>query len=94
VFVPYPHHPDRQQFANAEPLVTAGGGKLIEEADLTPERVRRDVLDLLEDRASLAAMRAALDARPGAGAAETADDLIRFLGWKDASAAGSGRPRD
>jgi UDP-N-acetylglucosamine--N-acetylmuramyl-(pentapeptide) pyrophosphoryl-undecaprenol N-acetylglucosamine transferase len=90
VFVPYPHHADRQQFRNAEPLVASGAARLVEEGELTPERVRGDVLDLLHDDAALDAMRAAGGAAPSDAAAETAEDLVRFLGWdapvRDASA--------
>lgn len=82
VLVPYPHHADRQQFVNAEPLERAGGARVIAQETLDPPAVARDVLCLLEDEETLATMRAALvrDARPGV--VETADDLVRFLGWE------------
>ncbi|HVG95116.1 MAG TPA: glycosyltransferase, partial [Planctomycetota bacterium] len=44
VVVPYPHHADRQQWRNAEPLVAAGRAVLVEEGDLDPERFRSEVL--------------------------------------------------
>lgn len=37
VFIPFPHHADRQQWHNAQKLVQAGGAWVIEEKDLTPE---------------------------------------------------------
>ncbi len=80
VLVPYPHHPDRQQFLNAEPLVAAGGARLIEEAVLDAERIR-EVLGLLEDPEALARMRTALRNGQADAAAETAEDLVRFLNW-------------
>ncbi|MDA1196266.1 MAG: UDP-N-acetylglucosamine--N-acetylmuramyl-(pentapeptide) pyrophosphoryl-undecaprenol N-acetylglucosamine transferase, partial [Planctomycetota bacterium] len=81
VLVPYPHHADRQQFENAAPLVAAGGAVVVEQEALTPAGVAREVLDRLEDPAALAAMRAGLSANSTDASGETADDLIRFLGW-------------
>jgi len=79
VFVPYPHHADRQQFLNAERLVERGGARLIEEEALTPGAVG-ELLDLLVDSAALAAMRAGLSGGARDAATSAADDLIRFLG--------------
>ncbi len=81
ILVPYPHHTDRQQFKNAAPLVASGGARLLEQAALDPSAVARDVLTLLEDADALQAMRNALAGDSGDAAAETADDLIRFLDW-------------
>ncbi len=44
---------------NARPVVDAGGGLLVADADLDAERVRAEVLPLLRDPARLAAMSAA-----------------------------------
>lgn len=87
VFVPYPHHPDRQQFLNAAPLVERGAARVIEQADLTPSSVRDDVLGLLEDRGALADMRAAAFGEQGDPAALAATDLIRFMGKGGAASA-------
>lgn len=81
VLVPYPHHADRQQFKNAAPLVACGGARLIEQVELEPAVATRAVLGLLEDAEALATMRNALAGESGDAAAETADDLIRFLDW-------------
>jgi UDP-N-acetylglucosamine--N-acetylmuramyl-(pentapeptide) pyrophosphoryl-undecaprenol N-acetylglucosamine transferase len=56
VLVPYPHHADRQQFKNAEPLAARGGALLLEEQALTPAAVREVVLRLLNDPPRLAEM--------------------------------------
>ena len=56
VLVPNPHHADRQQLKNAEPLAARGGALVIEERDLTPAAVRDVVLPLLFDPARLAVM--------------------------------------
>lgn len=81
ILVPYPHHADRQQFKNAAPLVASGGARLLEQAALDPSAVARDVLGLLGDAVALEAMQNALAGESGDAAAETADDLIRFLDW-------------
>ena len=82
VVVPYPHHEDRQQWKNAEPLVKRGAAVIVEEAALTPEAFRAEVLGRLFDPASLARMSAAR--APGTGssgihdaAATIAADLVR-----------------
>ena len=79
VFVPYPHHADRQQFLNAEPLVARGAARIVEEEALTPDAVRDAVLGLLLDEPALAAMRAAAQAQQTPAATVVADDLIRLL---------------
>jgi UDP-N-acetylglucosamine--N-acetylmuramyl-(pentapeptide) pyrophosphoryl-undecaprenol N-acetylglucosamine transferase len=79
VLVPYPHHADRQQFHNAEPLVAGGGARLLEEDALDAAHVRSGVLMLLEDEPALATMRAALETDSTDSLGQTADDLIRFM---------------
>lgn len=54
IFVPYPHHADQQQLFNARALTGAGGGWLMEEADLTPEALAELVAGLAADPARLA----------------------------------------
>jgi UDP-N-acetylglucosamine:LPS N-acetylglucosamine transferase len=83
VLVPYPHHADRQQFHNAAPLVEAGAVVLVEQEALDPAAVQREVLARLFDEPALQGMRAAFPAAPRGGVAETAGDLVRFLGWGD-----------
>jgi UDP-N-acetylglucosamine--N-acetylmuramyl-(pentapeptide) pyrophosphoryl-undecaprenol N-acetylglucosamine transferase len=56
VVVPYPHHADRQQWKNAEPLVARGLAVVVDEASLDPSAFRREVLDRLLDAARLSAM--------------------------------------
>ncbi len=79
VLVPYPHHADRQQFRNAEPLVAAGGARVIEEAALDADAVRTGVLALLQDEGARADMRAALAPDSADSVGQTAADLIRFM---------------
>lgn len=77
VLVPYPHASADHQALNARWLVEAGGALMIPDAELTPERVRETVEDLLADPDRLAAMAEAARAvaRPDAAAA-IADELI------------------
>ena len=55
VYIPYPVGNGEQRF-NAAGVVAAGGGILVDDADFTPDRVRREVIPLLADPAGLAAM--------------------------------------
>lgn len=55
IFVPLPHG-NGEQVLNARPVVEAGGGILVADAELTPERVAREAIDALTDRQRLAAM--------------------------------------
>ena len=58
VYVPLPIGNGEQRH-NAEPVVAAGGGLLVDNADLTPAWLRTRLLPLLADRARLDAMAAA-----------------------------------
>ncbi|NUS44181.1 MAG: UDP-N-acetylglucosamine--N-acetylmuramyl-(pentapeptide) pyrophosphoryl-undecaprenol N-acetylglucosamine transferase, partial [Mycobacteriaceae bacterium] len=58
VYVPLPHG-NGEQALNAEPVVAAGGGMLVADADLTPGYVVDEVIPLLRDAARLEAMGAA-----------------------------------
>ena len=58
VYVPLPHGNGEQEL-NALPVVDAGGGLMVADAELTPEYVADVVVPLLTDPARLAAMTAA-----------------------------------
>ncbi len=47
VLIPYPHHPDRHQFQNARELVASGAATVVEESELTPERLAAEVGPLI-----------------------------------------------
>ncbi|RAY16526.1 undecaprenyldiphospho-muramoylpentapeptide beta-N-acetylglucosaminyltransferase [Actinomadura craniellae] len=55
VYVPLPHGNGEQRL-NAEPVVAAGGGLLIDDAELTPEWIQGNVLPVLADPARVARM--------------------------------------
>ena len=54
-YVPLPHG-NGEQLLNAEPIVAAGGGLVVEDAGLTPEWIRDTLLPVLTDPARLAHM--------------------------------------
>ena len=77
VYVPLPIGNGEQRL-NAAPVVSAGGGLLVDDADLTPQWLREHVLPLLADRTRLDAMgRAAAAAGTVDGAARVADLVER-----------------
>ena len=55
VYVPYPVGNGEQRF-NAEPIVRAGGGILVDDADLTPEWVLAEVVPRITDPETIARM--------------------------------------
>jgi UDP-N-acetylglucosamine--N-acetylmuramyl-(pentapeptide) pyrophosphoryl-undecaprenol N-acetylglucosamine transferase len=75
VYVPLPHGNGEQEL-NAKPLVRAGGGMIVADADLTPQFVADTVVPLLGDAARLSEMgRSAADA----GHRDAADAVARIV---------------
>lgn len=56
VFVPYPHHADRQQSRNAAILAKSGAAWQVEEADFTPDRLADILQEILANPQLLEAM--------------------------------------
>jgi UDP-N-acetylglucosamine--N-acetylmuramyl-(pentapeptide) pyrophosphoryl-undecaprenol N-acetylglucosamine transferase len=81
VLVPYPHASGNHQAANARWMERAGAATVIEDAELTPERLRAEVDALVEDEPRRAAMAAASGAlaRPDA-ARVIAREVLRAAG--------------
>jgi UDP-N-acetylglucosamine--N-acetylmuramyl-(pentapeptide) pyrophosphoryl-undecaprenol N-acetylglucosamine transferase len=75
VFVPLPHGNGEQKL-NARAVVEAGGGMLVDDADLTSRRAVAEVVAVLTDPARLAAMNAAARA---AGHPDADDVLARIV---------------
>ena len=69
VYVPLPHG-NGEQALNAGPVVAAGGGTLVPDAELTGQRVLDELAGLLTDAERLAAMSAAARRSGHAGADE------------------------
>ena len=70
VLVPYPHAAAGHQSVNAQAMAAKGAALMMEEADMTPERLAKLLNGLLHDRTSLITMSAAAKglARRGAAA--------------------------
>lgn len=75
VYVPLPHG-NGEQALNAGPVVAAGGGILVPDAELTGDRVLAELLPLLTDPARLAAMGTAARA---SGHADADERLARVV---------------
>ena len=59
VLVPYPYASARHQHANAAWMQRAGAARVVEDAELTPERLAAELTELIGDREALAEMAAA-----------------------------------
>jgi UDP-N-acetylglucosamine--N-acetylmuramyl-(pentapeptide) pyrophosphoryl-undecaprenol N-acetylglucosamine transferase len=70
VLVPYPHAAAGHQSVNAQAMAAKGAALMMQEADMTPERLAKLLNGLLHDRTSLMTMSAAAKglARRGAAA--------------------------
>ncbi|MCB1537717.1 MAG: undecaprenyldiphospho-muramoylpentapeptide beta-N-acetylglucosaminyltransferase [Alphaproteobacteria bacterium] len=79
LFIPYPHHADQQQRANAMVLVRAGAAKMLDQKGLTAQILAKELESLLENPAELAAMAGAARAALGADAAKRLADAILAL---------------
>lgn len=75
VYVPLPHG-NGEQALNAAPVVAAGGGVLVPDAELTGQRVLAELSVLLSDPARLAGMAAAARAAGHADADERLAHLV------------------
>jgi UDP-N-acetylglucosamine--N-acetylmuramyl-(pentapeptide) pyrophosphoryl-undecaprenol N-acetylglucosamine transferase len=78
VYVPLPHG-NGEQALNAEPVVEAGGGALVPDAELTGDRVLAELVPLMGDRARLEAMGKAARASGHADADERLARLVLDL---------------
>jgi UDP-N-acetylglucosamine--N-acetylmuramyl-(pentapeptide) pyrophosphoryl-undecaprenol N-acetylglucosamine transferase len=75
VYVPLPHG-NGEQVLNAGPVVAAGGGVLVPDAELTGDRVLAELLPLLTHPPRLAAMGAAARASGHADADERLAEVV------------------
>lgn len=78
ILVPYPYASARHQHANAAWMADAGAAVIVEDAELTPERLAREVPALLADGARLEGMAASSRSLAKPDAAERiAEEVLR-----------------
>jgi UDP-N-acetylglucosamine--N-acetylmuramyl-(pentapeptide) pyrophosphoryl-undecaprenol N-acetylglucosamine transferase len=80
IFVPLPVATDDHQTKNAEVMVTSGAARLIQERELTPERLGEVIGELIGDRTRLLKMAAAARASRVVDAAAKLADLCIAAG--------------
>ncbi len=82
VMIPLPHALDQDQKANAEILAKAGGGWMVEQKDMSPERLAHDLAEMIghPDRLAAAAKAAKAVGRPDA--VERLADLVERVAAK------------
>jgi UDP-N-acetylglucosamine--N-acetylmuramyl-(pentapeptide) pyrophosphoryl-undecaprenol N-acetylglucosamine transferase len=80
ILVPYPHAAADHQSGNAAYAAAAGAAVVVPDAELTPQRLRREVDDLLGDESRLAAMGAAAAALARPAAARDIAGELRAAG--------------
>jgi UDP-N-acetylglucosamine--N-acetylmuramyl-(pentapeptide) pyrophosphoryl-undecaprenol N-acetylglucosamine transferase len=85
IFVPLPHGNGEQRL-NALPVVEHGGGEIVEDADLTPERLVELVVPMLTSGERLSAMSAATRRTGHADADETLARMVLAVVEGDAGA--------
>lgn len=80
VLVPYPYASAMHQHTNARWMEEAGAARVVEDAELTPERLATELSELLSDPVALASMAAASLALAKPDAAERiADEVLGAL---------------
>lgn len=80
LFVPFPYAADNHQVLNARALCERGAAEMIEQKDLTGEKLARSIIHYAENRAILSEMagRAQALGRPNA-AREIVDDMLALI---------------
>jgi UDP-N-acetylglucosamine--N-acetylmuramyl-(pentapeptide) pyrophosphoryl-undecaprenol N-acetylglucosamine transferase len=83
ILIPYPFAADDHQRTNAEVLVRRGAGRMIPDAEISGERLSREILSLYRDRQALHKMekQAAALGQPEA-AARIIDECYQLLGMR------------
>jgi UDP-N-acetylglucosamine--N-acetylmuramyl-(pentapeptide) pyrophosphoryl-undecaprenol N-acetylglucosamine transferase len=81
ILVPYPHAAAGHQEGNAAWMAEAGAARVVADAELDPQRLRREVVELLGDERRLGVMAAASAAlaKPDA-ARRIADEVLEAIG--------------
>ncbi len=76
IFVPYPHHADQQQKANAKAIEVSGGAWVIEQADFTPQALRARIESFMQEPQILVKAAAAARSCGTSDAAGKLADLV------------------
>lgn len=79
LLIPFPHATDQHQLHNARALERAGAARVVEERELTAERLANEILQLLDAPERLTAMERAARNFSKPGAAERIATLIETL---------------
>ena len=79
ILIPYPHAGGHQR-ANARWMRESGGAIVIEESDLSPERLQRETEQLLFNPERLERLRRALPGRSDGSAAQRLGELVKRIG--------------
>ncbi|MBZ5545921.1 MAG: UDP-N-acetylglucosamine--N-acetylmuramyl-(pentapeptide) pyrophosphoryl-undecaprenol N-acetylglucosamine transferase, partial [Acidobacteriia bacterium] len=82
LLIPFPGAADQHQLGNARALARVGGARIIEQHELSPERLLDEVRDLLAAPARLTEMEKAARSLARPDAAARIADLIKELGGK------------
>lgn len=84
ILIPYPYAADNHQYWNAMELVSNGGGYLLQQIDLTPEKVCELITDLLNNKEKYDRMKMF---NRGMGipnaSVNVVDNLCRIIGFKN-----------
>ena len=85
ILIPYPHAADNHQYWNAMELVSNGGGYLLQQIDLTPEKIIELITDLFNNKEKYDRMKMF---NKGMGipnaAMRVVDNICRLIGLKGA----------
>lgn len=82
IMVPLPHALDQDQKANALVLSRAGGGWMVEQREMTPERLAKDLTELIEHPEQLAAAASSARQIGRPDAVERLADLVEHVAAK------------
>ncbi|MGR6468952.1 undecaprenyldiphospho-muramoylpentapeptide beta-N-acetylglucosaminyltransferase [Rhizobium sp. PAMB 3182] len=79
ILVPYPHALDHDQSANAAALAAKGGAEVIQQRDLSPERLSGMIADWMNDPERLAEMALAAKGTGKPNAADLLADMVEAI---------------
>jgi UDP-N-acetylglucosamine--N-acetylmuramyl-(pentapeptide) pyrophosphoryl-undecaprenol N-acetylglucosamine transferase len=79
LLIPFPHAADQHQLQNARALERVGAARVVEEQNLTPERLAKEILDLLGSPDRLSSMERAARGFARPDATERIADLVEEL---------------